>query len=522
MNHEPLVAELESACAAFEEMRVDVAVDALIVAIRKEQRTFSSSLAQRALKALRRKRYFRAALRLGDVIFESGQREPLVQLVYAQALIDSGRVAASIPFLETIIASATPRSHAGNEARGLLGRAYKQLYVNGAGEIELRTDYLVRAFNAYYDVYRDNPAMTWHGINAAAVMRRAADDKLRDFPKIEPFVRELYDALQDAKKDVWGLATLAEASLAINSTTEARKWYDEFAKHEKADAFEIGSALRQLEEVWQLREDASPGREILPLLRARLLQAPGGEVKLSSLQARRDRSGPDERDLQAIFGKESARAVTWYRLGLQRCLTVCRVETAAGAAHGTGFLVDGAWFGRAGERLVLTNHHVVSDTHWMSIRDTQARVAFTALEDDAAAAQKYAVKMLWTSPILDATLLRLTPAPPDLPAFGRAMDCPRPIAERTTRVYVIGHPMGAPLAISLYDNDLIDSDDRRLHYLAPTLKGNSGSPVFDEHWELVGLHHAGSETMQQLPPKSGTYKANEALWIGAIAEAAKP
>lgn len=522
---EDLVAQIAAACEAFEEDRAGGAAGKLAEQIRGGGSTFPADLALRALKPLRRKRYFGIALRLGEAIFESGQRDPLVQLVYAQALIDSGRVAAAIPFLETLIAGTTPRSHPGNEARGLLGRAYKQLYVNGGGDPALRADYLLRAFNAYYDVYRDNRTTTWHGINAAAVLQRAANDGLR-FPKIEPFEREIHDALSGAK-DVWGLATLAEASLAIRNYGDAQRWYGEFAKHADADAFEIGSALRQLEEVWGLREDASPGREILPLLRAKLLQAPGGEVQISAAQAQRDLSGPATEDLQAIFGPESAYAVSWYRNGLDRCLAVCRIETINGQPHGTGFVVDGGEFNDAleGERVVLTNHHVVSrPPHTLAIRDDQAQAVFTALEDPGEREKVYDVEMLWTHPGLDATLLRIEPQAPALlkryPIAGPD-DCPKRVAGRTTRVYVIGHPMGAPLAISLYDNDLLDSDDTRLHYLAPTLKGNSGSPVFNDQWQLVGLHHAGSATMSRLGNQPGTYKANEALWIRAVIDAAK-
>ena len=520
---EVLVTEIEQACAAFEEDRAAGAARNLAEEVRRGRMAFPADLALRALKPLRRKRYFGLALRLGDAILESGQRDPLVQLVYAQSLIDSGRVAAAIPFLETLIAGTTPRSHPGNEARGLLGRAYKQLYVNGGGDPALRTDYLLRAFNAYYDVYRDNRTMTWHGINAAAVLQRAAHDELR-FPKIEPFEREIHDALSGAT-DVWGLATLAEAALAIRNYGDAQRWYGEFAKHEDADAFEIGSALRQLEEVWELREDTSPGREILPLLRAKLLQAPGGEVQISAAQAQRDRSGPAVEDLQAIFGSESALAVSWYRKGLERCLSVCRIETINGQPHGTGFVVDGGEFHPAleGERVILTNHHVVSrPPHTLAIRDDQSQVVFTALEDPQEREKTYDAEMLWTSPELDATLLRIEPAaPPALEKYPIAPECPKRMSGRTTRVYVIGHPMGAPLAISLYDNDLLDSDDTRLHYLAPTLKGNSGSPVFNDQWQLVGLHHAGSATMSRLGNQPGTYKANEALWIRAVMNAAK-
>ena len=66
------------------------------------------------------------------------------------------------------------------------------------------------------------------------------------------------------------------------------------------------------------------------------------------------------------------------------------------------------------------------------------------------------------------------------------------------RIYVIGHPKGGELSFSFQDNTLIALNDRLLHYRSPTDPGSSGSPLFNEHWELIGLHHAGSNTMSKL------------------------
>jgi V8-like Glu-specific endopeptidase len=63
----------------------------------------------------------------------------------------------------------------------------------------------------------------------------------------------------------------------------------------------------------------------------------------------------------------------------------------------------------------------------------------------------------------------------------------------------------------------------RLHYRAPTAGGSSGSPVFNEDWEVMGLHHLGGKLgVEKLNGKSGTYAANEGLWIQSIVKAAKP
>jgi V8-like Glu-specific endopeptidase len=82
---------------------------------------------------------------------------------------------------------------------------------------------------------------------------------------------------------------------------------------------------------------------------------------------------------------------------------------------------------------------------------------------------------------------------------------------------VIGHPGGsAQPQFSLHDNILLDYDHRVLHYRAATYYGSSGSPVSDDEWRLIGLHHAGGTGMPQLNQAGGTYAANEGITIDAI------
>jgi hypothetical protein len=127
-------------------------------------------------------------------------------------------------------------------------------------------------------------------------------------------------------------------------------------------------------------------------------------------------------------------------------------------------------------------------------------------------------KLIFNSPIceLDATLLQLDHSVPGVEPYPIVPALPDRNSER--RLYVVGHPLGGGLSFSLQDNLLLDWDDRRVHYRTPTEPGSSGSPVFDDQWRLVALHHAGRSDMRKLNGKPGTYEANEGINILAIVD----
>ena len=62
---------------------------------------------------------------------------------------------------------------------------------------------------------------------------------------------------------------------------------------------------------------------------------------------------------------------------------------------------------------------------------------------------------------------------------------------RHEAVNIIQHPRGRRKEIAIHNNQVIRVQDKVLHYRTDTEPGSSGSPVTNNDWQLVALHHAG-------------------------------
>jgi len=63
-------------------------------------------------------------------------------------------------------------------------------------------------------------------------------------------------------------------------------------------------------------------------------------------------------------------------------------------------------------------------------------------------------------------------------------------------VNIVQHPAGRPKQYATVNNRLLDlRDDGFLLYETDTLEGSSGAPLFNRHWETIGLHHCGVPQM---------------------------
>ena len=193
---------------------------------------------------------------------------------------------------------------------------------------------------------------------------------------------------------------------------------------------------------------------------------------------------------------------------------VCRVDLD-GEGEGTGFLV--------GPRAVLTNYHVVESVikKERTLADLTCRFDFKVREDGTSvnkgvivSVTEVAAHSLYdpadlhkgaqqpNAANLDYALLLLNGAPGEEPIGGKATGEPRgwmslpqtPYAfTPQSPLFIVQHPNARPMKLALDTEAVIglNANETRVEYRTNTEPGSSGSPCFDQNWNLVALHHSG-------------------------------
>jgi endonuclease G len=218
---------------------------------------YAATHARTDLKTLRRKRQFQLMGRYADMVLASGTDDLQVRRQLAQSLIERGQLDDALPVLQGIVKAASPDDGERVEALGLIGRLFKQKYVNGPKDGSA-PDWLRRAFDEYYSVYRDGPDNFWHGVNAASVLLRANRDGMTwgsrdEARKIANQILKRLDELGNSGNlYVWDFASRVEALIAVERFDAAATALDDYLAHPEMDAFEVSSTFRQFDQVLQL------------------------------------------------------------------------------------------------------------------------------------------------------------------------------------------------------------------------------------------------------------------------------
>lgn len=514
----------------------------------------SPSVAGKLLNDLRHYRDFDVMKELAECLTQSDPSNPTVSKLYAQALIDSGSPGLGRDVLIAAIARTASGHSEFNDMHGVLGRAHKDISAIHVGRKQkaVATQAARAAFEAYNAAYMVDTSNTYHGINVVALTAYCDAKKIDIGMGLD--VKQTAKAIitqvgQISKKTAWDHATLAEAHIPLKKWDKVEECLGAYLSDPKISPFMIGGTLRQFRDVWEIGTRGKHGKHILKMLEAAYLKASqhrGGEES-HVLHAAPDyvREVAETSDIEAehlekVLGNTGTLTFDWYKLGMTRAMSVASVTDESGRRQGTAFAVDHKKLGlpdpEPGTIIMMTNFHVLNSKGTGAVDPDDAHVRFEAISNEKIKCGEILFEDTYIRGGLDATVFKIKceldnvqPVPINLKELNMPLD--------GDRVYIIGYPLGGDLQFSLQDNLLIDHEvadganppkpeRKRLHYFAPTEPGNSGSPVFDEDWKCIALHHAGkkldppdSAGLKKLNGQEGRHSANEGIWVGSIKSA---
>ncbi|MEM7538862.1 MAG: serine protease [Chloroflexota bacterium] len=223
----------------------------------------------------------------------------------------------------------------------------------------------------------------------------------------------------------------------------------------------------------------------------------------------------DQGQLEAILGQENTMLpINYLEQGVKYARSVGRVVMPHGG-NGTGFLLADNW--------LITNHHVLPNV--ATAADASVQFNYQQMDDGLnAPISTYrfapndgfitspkqggddwtAVKVNTTSeeegkPIEQWGNISLLPVYPK-------------VGNRAT---IIQHPSGGQKQIGLHHNVVMSVSERRIQYLTDTLEGSSGSPVFNNQWQVIAVHHSGN--VPEPNAKVNRYR-NQGVHVNVIVE----
>jgi hypothetical protein len=484
---------------------------------------------RRACGALNAARQFELCRVLAQAYHEPAAPDPAIVKHLVQAQINLSMLDAAQATLDahrdwSFIPAGATKDHELLELAGLQARLLKDRFV-----LSQDRDDLVQAYLAYretFDTHHSKPS--WHGVNAVALGARAERDGVQlDGESSGKLAARLHKELcRKEDNDPWRLATLSELSLALGKCDQAELWLYRLLHAPKCTPFILQSYERQLRTIWEGHVGAGGCASRLLTILTQYQIRNLSTMSIAPDSARELRGT----DLEKVFSDVGSFSVEMVRRMLAACESIGCVSNELGARLGTGFMLRAGDLGNGSDdRVFVTNSHVLSDTVPGAVPLHQALVSFELGPDAEGKPTYYKVSaLLYTSPpgplgvsdpagdLLDVTIVRLDAVPATVPGLriARAL----PLVNGKTRAYVIGHPRGSGLQVSVHDSELLACDEhpKLIHYRTPTDPGSSGSPVFNEAWQVIALHHGGSHTMPRFKPASGDYPANEGVTLAAI------
>ena len=186
--------------------------------------------------------------------------------------------------------------------------------------------------------------------------------------------------------------------------------------------------------------------------------------------------------LEVTIGDPNYKAIWWLESALAASRSVARIKFANGSA--TGFLVA--------EDVLMTNNHVFESAQ-------DAKSAVIQFNYRLLASEQPAPRDDWTCDPddlfktdldLDYSIVRIKKKDGKKAgeAWGHFNLRHGAGVAANQRVNIVQHPQGRFQEIAFRDNQVKDVQDSYIQYLTDTDYGTSGSPVFDDWFNVVALH----------------------------------
>jgi len=210
-----------------------------------------------------------------------------------------------------------------------------------------------------------------------------------------------------------------------------------------------------------------------------------------------------------IIAKDTMLPINFLEQAVKCSKAVGRIVTTHPIiSMGTGFMIS--------EELLVTCHHVIPDI-------TTATNAIFQLDyfirSDGTFNQYHEFKLdpskiFATSIDLDVTVVAVKSAN-EIIYRGAYIASLQSSLIKGESVNIIHHALGEPQKISMREGEIVAFSDRLIHYDSPTSPGSAGAPIFNDQWELIGIHHAGG-FLKSIEESSMQVRVSEGIRISAF------
>jgi endonuclease G, mitochondrial len=348
------------------------------------------------------------------------------------------------------------------------------------------------------------------------------------------------DALSNAIMDTVGYSTSIRKIFISDINTKFRLQLDQDAN----DQVQLDLDLIKLNKTERLVDGTIPFQSWLQSA-ARYLQPYPAEISIvqnaqaavegkavKSQQPATVASPPAEaiKKMELIVHQNDMVSFSFFEAGAKAGLGVVRILVPR-FENGVKIMVNGnaslfagtAWM--LTKELIITNHHVINARNENEPDASQAD--FTKQGEDAIAEFDYNIdetpgnavkiaKLEAADAQLDYAILRLANPVTDRLPPARFPSEVFIVSSNPQPVNIIQHPFGHSKKIAIRNNHIFESSFPLIGYFTDTEKGSSGSPVFNDKWQVVGMHRAARLVKDVVYQGKSTGWVNEGVQLKAI------